>query len=313
MKPALLELGYGAVAAWCAPWLLRRLTTHGISVQLGLAAWLTAMASVLASGLLALQFLARQAIGGWPRLSEAVCRSVAGGACTPAVYQSAIFELGIGLAAVGALLAVTALGCRYGRSIRQGRRRTRAHAQAARLTGRRLPGATATVVLDAGQPAAYCVPGRPATVVLTSAALAVLDQPQLCAVLAHERAHLAGRHHLLIALTRGLSASLPGVPVFGQGRAEVARLAEMRADDVAARQSGRPALIAALLAMGTGTVVPASGLAATTCAVSARVERMLEPARPGRRALCGFALAAGIAVLTVAPDLAAVLAGHLAT
>lgn len=31
MKPGLLELGYAAVAAWCAPWPLRRLTVHGIS------------------------------------------------------------------------------------------------------------------------------------------------------------------------------------------------------------------------------------------------------------------------------------------
>jgi Zn-dependent protease with chaperone function len=309
MKPALAEFGFAAAAAWCAPWLLRRLTARGTSARLGLAAWLTAMVSVLASGLLALQFLAQAAVQGWPSLSEALCRSVTGGTCTPAVYQSAIFELGSGLAAVGALLAVAVLGCRYGLSIQQGRRRTRAHAEAARLTGRRLPGAGA-VVLDARQPAAYCVPGRPATVVLTSAALAVLDPPQLSAVLAHERAHLAGRHHLLIALTRGLAVSLPGVPVFGQGRAEVARLAEMCADDVAARRAGRPALITALLAMGTATVVPAAGLAATACAVTARVQRLLEPARPGRRAVCRLALTAGIAALAVAPAFAATLTWH---
>ncbi len=42
----------------------------------------------------------------------------------------------------------------------------------------------------------------------------------------------------------------------------MARLAEMRADDAAARRSGRPALVAALLAMGTGAAVPAAALAA---------------------------------------------------
>ncbi len=97
---------------------------------------------------------------------------------------------------------------------------------------------------------------------LTSGALAVLDPAQLTAVLAHERAHLAGRHHLLIALIRALAASFPAVPLFTQGHAEVARLAEMRADDAAARRSGRPALVAALLAMGTGAAVPAAALAA---------------------------------------------------
>ena len=152
-------------------------------------------------------------------------------------------------------------------------------------------GGGAAVVLDVPQPAAYCVPGRPAAIVLTSGALAVLDRAQLGAVLAHERAHLAGRHHLLIALSRGLAASFPGVPVFTRGPAEVARLAELCADDAAARRSGRPALVAALLAMGTGAAVPAPALAATSGAVSARVHRLLDPPRRGRHVRYGLALA----------------------
>jgi Zn-dependent protease with chaperone function len=42
----------------------------------------------------------------------------------------------------------------------------------------------------------------------------------------------------------------------------VARLAEMCADDAAARHSGRPTLIAALLALATGAAVPAAALGA---------------------------------------------------
>src|SRR5260370_1182733 len=94
-------------------------------------------------------------------------------------------------------------------AVRRGKRGTGAHAEAARMTGRRRPGVSAAVVLDAAQRVAYCVPGRRPTIVVTSAALAVLDPAQLPAVLAHERAHLAGRHHLLIALTRALA---PGSP-----------------------------------------------------------------------------------------------------
>ncbi len=214
---------------------------------------------LVGSALVALQFLVRAAIAGWPGLAEAVCRSVAGGACTPSVYRSAFFEFALGVTAIAATLAVAALAWRYGRSVQRGQRRTRAHAEVARITGRRLPGVSAAVVLDAAQRLAYCVP---ATIVLTSGALAVLDPAQLTAVLAHERAHLAGRHHLLIALIRALAASFPAVPPFTQGHAEVARLAEMRADDAAARRSGRPALVAALLAMGTGAAVPAAALAA---------------------------------------------------
>jgi len=312
MKPALLVLGYALVVAWCLPALLTRLTAAGLSARLGLAAWLAAMVSVLASLLAAIQYLFTAAVAGWPQLAEAVCRSVAGGACTTVVYRSAAFELGLGLAAVTAALALAVLAWRYGRSVQRAQRRTRAHAEAARITGRRLPGAGAAVVLNAAQPAAYCVPGRPAAIVLTSAALAVLDPGQLNAVLAHERAHLAGRHHLLIALTRALAATFPGVPLFTRAPAEVARMAEMCADDAAARRSSRPTLIAALLAMGTGTAVPAAALAATTCAVSARVQRLLEPAPPARHARNRLALVTVMLLLAVVSGLVTRYAGPLA-
>jgi beta-lactamase regulating signal transducer with metallopeptidase domain len=312
MRAALLVFGYALVVAWCLPALLTRLTAAGFSARLGLAAWLAAMVSVLAALLAAIQYLITAAVAGWPQLAEAVCRSVAGGACTAVVYRSAFFELGMGLAAAAAALALAVLAWRYGRSVQRAQRRTRAHAEAARITGRWLPGGGA-VVLDAARPAAYCVPGRPAAIVLTSAALDVLDPGQLTAVLAHERAHLAGRHHLLIALTRGLAATFPGVPLFTQGPAEVARLAEMCADDAAARHSSRPTLVAALLAMGTGTAVPAAALAATGGVVTARVQRLLEPAPRARHARNRLALVTVILLLALASALVTRYAGPLAT
>ena len=311
MSAALLVFGYGLVVAWCLPALLTRLTAAGFSARLGLAAWLAAMVSVLAAVLAAIQYLITAAVAGWPQLAKAVCRSVAGGACTAVVYRSAVFELGLGLAATAAAVALAVLAWRYGRSVQRAQRRTRAHAEAARITGRRLPDG-AVVVLDAARPAAYCVPGRPAAIVLTSAALAVLDPGQLTAVLAHERAHLAGRHHLLIALTRGLAATFPGVPLFTRGPAEVARLAEMCADDVAARHSSRPTLVTALLAMGTGTAVPAAALAATGGAVAARVQRLLEPAPPARHARNRLALGTVIFLLALVSGLVTRYAGPLA-
>jgi beta-lactamase regulating signal transducer with metallopeptidase domain len=312
MRAALLVFGYGLVVAWCLPALLTRLTAAGFSARLGLAAWLAAMVSVLAAVLAAIQYLITAAVAGWPQLAMAVCRSVTGGACTAVVYRSAFFELALGLAAAAAALALAVLAWRYGRSVQRAQRRTRAHAEAARITGRRLPGGGA-VVLDATRPAAYCVPGRPAAIVLTSAALDVLDPGQLTAVLAHERAHLAGRHHLLIALTRGLAATFPGVPLFTQGPAELARLAEMCADDAAARHSSRPTLVAALLAMGTGTAVPAAALAATGGAVTARVQRLLEPAPRARHARNRLALVTVILLLALASALVTRYAGPLAT
>jgi Zn-dependent protease with chaperone function len=312
MRAALLVFGYAMAMAWWLPPALTRLTSAGISARLGLAAWLAAMASVLASVAAAIQYLVTAAIAGWSQLAEAVCRSVAGGQCTAVVYRSAAFELALGLIASAAALALAVLAWRYGRSVQRAQQRTRAHAEAARITGRRLPGAGAAVVLDTAQPAAYCVPGRPGAIVLTSGALAVLDPGQLTAVLAHERAHLAGRHHLLIALTRGLAASFPGVPLFTRGPAAVARLAEMSADDAAARHSGRPALVTALLAMGTGTAVPAAALAATACAVPARVQRLLEPAPRARHTRNRLALITLMLLLAVVSGLITRFAGPLA-
>lgn len=296
MTAALLLCAYALIVAWLASALLTPLTSRGVSARLGLAAWLTAMASVLACLGTALAFLVTAAVTSWPGLAADVCRSVAGQSCTPLVYRG-VFEFGLSAVALVAALTTTVLAWRYGRHVQRARQGTRAHAEAARVTGQRLPGiipAGPAVVLDSPQRIAYCVPGRPAAIVLSTGALAILDPAQLMAVLAHERAHLAGRHHLLIEATRGLAATFPAGPLFTRGPAEVARLAEMCADDVAARSSGRNTLVTALLAMGTGIAVPAAALAASTCAVQARVERLLEPPHRGRRARYSLALAAVI-------------------
>jgi Zn-dependent protease with chaperone function len=315
MRPALALSGYALAVAWGAPPLLSPLTRHGVSVRLGLAAWLTAMASVLVSAALALLFLIRTVAADWPSLTQALCHSVAGGACTPVIYRSGLYSLGV--AALAALVTVAAAVAlwRYGRRTQRARTHSRAHAEAAFLAGRALPG-TGAVVLDDPRPAAYCVAGRPAAIVLTSGALAVLDRPQLAAVLAHERAHLAHRHHLLITVTRGLAAAFPGVPLFTRGTAEVARLAEMSADDAAARASGRTTVVAALLAIGTGVAVPAAALAipgaalaAAAYAVPARVERMLRPPRPASDAALVLALGALLLLLNLLPAALTVLAG----
>jgi Zn-dependent protease with chaperone function len=308
MRAALLMLGYALAVAWVTPVLLAPLTARGASPRLGLAAWLTAMASAVAAAITALWFLAGAAVTGWPGLAQAVCRSVTGRACAATMYRSALFELGLAIAAALAVTAAAVVAWRYGRGVRRAQLAARAHGRAARIAGRApaaVPPSAAgrplprqAVVLDAPQPAAYCVPGRPATIVLTTAALAILDDDQLSAVLAHERAHLAGRHHLLTGLTRGLAAGFPAVPLFARGPQEVARLAELRADDAAARRSGRRPLVAALLAMGTGTAVPAAALGATGGATLARVQRLLSP--PGRGARGGAALLAVTLLLAAA-------------
>ena len=88
MIAAAALLGYAACAAWLAPALLAPLTRRGLSVRAGLAAWLAAMASVLVSAVTGLQFAIRAVAADWPQLTQDLCRSVAGSACTPQVYDS---------------------------------------------------------------------------------------------------------------------------------------------------------------------------------------------------------------------------------
>jgi len=187
MKPALLVFCCAVAAAWVLPRPLGRLSGPGVSPRLGIAAWLAAMTSVLALALAALGLLARTAIDGWPAFARTVCESVTAGACPPAVYRSAAYELGLALIAFLGGITMIVLGWRYGRSLRRVSTRTRAHAEAARIAGHPVGGADAAFVLDAAQPAVYCVPGRPPAIVLTTGALAVLEPDQLTAVLAHER------------------------------------------------------------------------------------------------------------------------------
>ncbi len=327
MIPALAVFCCAIVMAWVLPLPLGRLSRDGVSPRLGLAAWLTAITSVLALALAALGLLARSAVSGWPSFARTVCESVTSGVCPPAVYRSAAYELGLaGVAFLGGITLIV-LGWRYGRSLRRTSVSTREHAEAARIVGHRADGyradgyradghrvagqrtgsGDAPFVLDATQPAAYCLPGRPPTIVVTTGALAVLEPGQLTAVLAHERAHLAGRHHLLLAVTRSLAAVAPFVPLFARGADQVARLAEMRADDAAARRGGvqgRRTLLTALLAMGAGATAPvpaspvapspapASWLPATGGVIATRVRRLADPPAPGRLARYRLTLAA---------------------
>lgn len=318
MRPALLVFCYALVAAWVLPLPLGRLSATGVSPRLGLTAWLAAMFGVLASAMAALGLLIKAAVEGWPAFARTVCESVTAWLCPPRVYQSAAYELGLAITAFAAGVVTIVLGWRYGRSLRRASIRTRAHAEAARITGHRVGGGNAAFVLDATWPAVYCVPGRPPTIVLTTGALAILDPEQLAAVLAHERAHLAGRHHLLLAITRSLAAIASVVPLFARGTGEVARLAEMRADDVAAHRAdgeqGRRTLVTALLAMGAGAAAtglapaPASWLPATGGVVAARVRRLAEPPPRARWVCHGLALAALTLAIVVTSALVPVFA-----
>lgn len=254
-----------------APPLLRRLTHPGNAPRLGAAAWLAAMVSVLVSWVAATTFALVDLAHHWrhPGAAFAAClatlRSLATGNAGTAIQLAMLLLAGIGAA------AVTISGARLLGTLWRMRMRTQRHASAVHVVGRRLSGVDA-LVIDAPEPAAYCVAGRPHAVVVTSAALAMLTGPELSAILAHERAHLDGHHPQIVAVARGLAATFPSLRLMTEGSQQVSRLLEMRADDAAAVEHGEWSLLGGLLAL-TGTS-PAGALGASDVAVLARAERL---------------------------------------
>ena len=136
-------------------------------------------------------------------------------------------------------------------------------------------------VVDDDAPAAYCLPCGRYRVVISAGALDVLGTDQLRAVLAHERAHLGGRHHLILSVAAALSRAFPRVPLFTRAEPELGRLAEMAADDAAARRQGAEHLARALVILSKAGARPAA-LAAGGPAAVTRIERLLDPPRPRR-------------------------------
>lgn len=297
-------LVYSVSIAVFAPSLLTRLTHHGNAPRLGVAAWTTAIVSVLASWLAGTALLAVELAHAVPASGESVV-----GSCL--LWLRGLIGDGLTVAAqIGLLVSATAAavvgGWRLVRGLTIARRRTHAHARDTRLVARRVAGVDA-LVLDAGERAAYCVPGRPNVIVVTSSALGALDPHELAAVLAHERAHLNGRHPQLLAVLRVLAETLPRVALFTAGATEVARLLEMCADDAATRIHGRGTLLAGLIALAGSGPAPAEGMGAASVAVLDRAGRLAAPL-PTRRARARVQLAlAGIVVaaLVVVPGLMA--------
>ena len=160
-------------------------------------------------------------------------------------------------------------------------------------------------LLDTPAPVAFCIPGARPLLVLSAGMVAELDDAQLAAVVAHERAHLREHHHLYLLPFVAWEAALPVLPAAAGAHAAVRTLVEMRADDVALGAvpgaDPRRTLARAIVAAGTagGTAVPSGALAAAGSAVAARVRRLLEPPAP-------LPAAARAAVLTAAGLLLAV-------
>lgn len=283
MNMAVCLLVYASSLMVLGPLLLSRIAGTGAAPRWGIGAWLALMGSVLIAAAAAVALFVSQTVASWGRIGSELTGCVAGLGMVARGEHGALVQAGVlALAAMGTLAVVT-LGARAALAVVRMRRGSRDHVHAVRIaTGDSPRGPGGTFVIDSDRRGVYCLAGRPHTIVLTRAALSALDGAQLAAVLAHEHAHLSGRHHHVLAVTKALSAVFPWVRLFTQGAEEVARLLEMRADDVAARRHGPDTVVDALLALSLpartfAPAAPAAALSAAGLAVTQRVERLLFP------------------------------------
>lgn len=292
--------GYAALACAFGARLLHVDGWGSRSPRLAIAAWQAATFSVVFALVLAgisLAVPAAAMAGGLAGLLRSCAMAIRDAYATPG-----------GAAAVGSgLVLALAVSARVGwctaASLVRATRVRRRHRQALRLLGHADPSLGATVV-DCADAAAYCLPGRGARVVISTGALHALSRAELGAVLAHERAHLAGRHHLVLAGVDGLRRAFPRIPLFAAAADEVSALVEMLADDAAGRAEDRPVVATALVRLA-GMNAPPAALAAGSSHALRRVRRLLSPARP-LRGITRAAIVAAIALVIAGPAAAAV-------
>ncbi|WP_030799654.1 M56 family metallopeptidase [Streptomyces sp. NRRL S-337] len=176
--------------------------------------------------------------------------------------------------AAGLSLAVCALAAAHRA------RRHRTELRAARRATAPHPVSGDLCVLPDAAPDAYALPGRPGRVVVTAGMLRALSAAEREALFAHERAHLAARHHLFL-----LTAALAEVchPLLRGLRAPLAYALERWADEAAAARVGDRRVTARAIgraALAAGPHAPAphrprTVLAATTGPVPRRVAALL--------------------------------------
>ncbi|GAA2429963.1 M56 family metallopeptidase [Actinomadura vinacea] len=311
MTAAISLLAYAAALGGGGPWLLRRSSWAERSPRLGILVWQAASVSVLGAIMLAGLALVVPIANAPHGLADllAACRLMlqahyGSGPQPIAAYVGILVAGGVVLWTTCQILIV------FITAVRQRRR----HLETLNMVARRRLDIGALVVEHA-QPMAYCLPGRRRCVVVSTGALDRLSSEQLAAVLAHERAHLKGRHDLVLNFARAIGRAFPAVPLLRAAKDEIARLVELLADDTAARHHDRTTLAAALVTVANGWA-PAMAMGAGGGTAVVRVRRLLAPHAPLSRAARltgGFGVALFLALpvtLAANPAIIALLERH---
>lgn len=281
MMIALVLILGALLVAWTAPRLLEYQMQAGADPQTLLTAWIALVGGTLlslaaAAGLILLpgHGPARQAVALMHH-----CWSAVSHGSIPRIDEVA------GLVAV-ALVVTAAARCGTGllRHARQQRKLHHTHLNLLRILSGDAATPASTLWLDLPHPMAYSVAGRPSLIVASEGLRRHLPEGAVAAVLEHERAHLRGHHHLMVALAEGLGAAVPWLPLMRRSPHLVRSLIEVSADSVAARSHGASAVRSALLSMSTPTSHAAHGLAMARDCIALRLS-LLASQRPERSRL----------------------------
>ncbi|GAB3671726.1 M56 family metallopeptidase [Saccharopolyspora sp. ID03-671] len=240
-----LLLGVVLVAS-SAPAVLDRMIKHRVEPQVVLVTWLVLVTATFLTVLATLLVVLLPTHGPKPILVQLVHH------CWTALRHGAVPQLHE-LTALVLLVPVSIVATLLGRGLlrftRQQRRMHERHLELLLITAEAEAGRFSTMWLPHPKPLAYSVAGIPPFVVATQGVRDELGAAEADAVIEHERAHLRGRHHMLVGLAEALAESVPWVPLTRHSPRLVRMAVELAADRAAARTHSPAAVRSALRIM----------------------------------------------------------------
>lgn len=267
-----LLLGALLVAAHGQRPLLRLSRSLTVEPRISLIAWLVTLVSVVVTAIAGVVFLGLPGHGGLgPLLGQL-------NSCWAALRHGALpsWEQGSALVGASALAAIAVRVAMVGRrqSIIRRRRREQYRFLLALVGTQGARSSTIELVwLDHQQAVAFSVAGNPGLIVLSRGLRDQLPTRALAATVEHERAHLQGRHQLVLDVVDAVAAALPLAPLFRTAPAALRELVESAADGAAVRRCGSSAVRAALKIL-TATSQPGEGLAMASTGTVRRMQRL---------------------------------------
>jgi hypothetical protein len=293
---AALLLG-AVVVGWWGPHVLGRLIGP-LGPTTAIACWPAAMAGTTVSALAGGLLLVLPGHGPAGTITHALHH------CWSAVGHSSLPELDPAVATLSLAVAAIVLVRIATSAIRTARYRgamRRPHLAALRILRPPDNGTIPMLWIDHERPMAYSLGGRDGLIVATRSLEDRLSQDELRAVLAHERAHLHGRHHQLVTIADTVAKALGFVPLMRHAPGVLRLQVELAADRAAVQECGLDAVRSALLTL-TAQSTPPGTLAMASGDTAVRLRNLGRTGtwpRALRRVVAAFAAVLAVALPTL--------------